>query len=109
VERLKDKKVRKQLILQGRKGVSRVMTLYFMENGMGVIRYAVYSSKHLGGAVVRNRIKRLFREILNRSKSRLGGFDLIMIPRAAVSRMDSSEIRSSVLRQLIDNGILLAG
>jgi ribonuclease P protein component len=86
-----------------------MMTLYFRENDMGVTRYAIYSNKRLGGAVTRNRIKRLFREILNLSKARLRACDLIIIPRTAVSEMDDAEVRPYVLNQLFDNGILLTG
>ena len=109
MERLKDKKVRQLLMLQGKKVTSRMMTLYFQDNGLGITRYAIYSNKRLGGAVTRNRIKRLFREILNVSKGRLRGCDLIIVPRTEVSGMNGAQVRPYVLQQLLENGILLAG
>ena len=109
MERLRDKKIRKLLILHGKKVVSRFMTLYFMENDTGVARYAVYGSKRLGGAVQRNRVKRLFREILNLVKLRLRGCDLIIIPRTGVAGMQSDQVRPDVIRELLNNKILLAG
>jgi len=82
------------------------MTFYFKENDFGVLRYAIYGNRRLGGAVTRNRIKRLFREILNLSRLGLQGHDLIIIPRTGVLKMDGAEVRPYVLKQLLDNGIL---
>jgi ribonuclease P protein component len=106
MKRLKDRNTRRLIVLQGKKVGSSAVSLYFQENGIGLFRYAIYSNKRLGGAVKRNRIKRLFREILNVSKSRLQGFDLIIIPRTGITGMSAAEVRPYVVRLLLDNGIL---
>ena len=82
------------------------MTLFFLENGIGKARYAIYSSKRLGGAVSRNRIKRMFREILNYLRLRLRGYDFIIIPREGVKEMRRQEVDPLVEVQLLDVGVI---
>ncbi len=69
-------------------------------------RYAVYSSRRLGGAVSRNRIKRTFREVLNSLKSHLQGYDLIIIPREGVKDVSSREVGLLVEEQFRNLGIM---
>jgi ribonuclease P protein component len=104
--RLKEKQVRQELFSKGKKKVSKIMTLFFMENNVGIARYAIYSSRRLGGAVARNRIKRTFREILNGSKSRLQGYDFIIIPREGVKGVSSKDMGPLVEQEFLNVGIM---
>ncbi|MEK7748065.1 MAG: ribonuclease P protein component [Nitrospirota bacterium] len=104
--RLQDRRVRKNLFIQGRKVVTSFFVLYFCENQVGKPRYAVYAGKRLGGAVERNRIKRLFRESLFLKKKMLNDYDFILVPREAVRDIPFHEIASYVHGVLLDNQIL---
>jgi len=104
--RLQDRKVRKELVICGKKAVSSFMVLYFQENGIGRPRYAVYASKKLGSAVQRNRVKRVFREALFSKKKELKGYDFIVIPREGAKALRVHEAISHVGKILLDNGIL---
>jgi ribonuclease P protein component len=59
-----------------------VLVVYACENGLPHPRLGCSVSKKIGGAVVRNRYKRLFREAFRLMQHELPtGIDLILIPR----------------------------
>ena len=59
------------------------MTVLVSPNGTGTARLGVVASRKLGGAVERNRAKRLIRELFRQHKSQLGtaGVDVVVIPK----------------------------
>ena len=59
----------------------RLMTVMVLPNGSGVSRLGIAATrKQLGGAVVRNRAKRLVREVFRKADVP-GGLDIVVIPR----------------------------
>jgi len=58
----------------------RFYTLFIQPNSLAVGRLGVAATRKLGGAVVRNRAKRLVREVFRRSGI-TPGFDVIVVPR----------------------------
>jgi ribonuclease P protein component len=57
----------KRLYKEGRKVYSEKFVLFGRENGISHHRLGITVSRKVGGAVVRNRVKRLFREIFRKS------------------------------------------
>ncbi|MBI3358994.1 MAG: ribonuclease P protein component [Nitrospirae bacterium] len=104
--RLKDRKIRKELFITGKKAVSGLMVLYFQENRVGTPRYLVYASKKLGSAVQRNRVKRVFREALYSKKKELKAYDFIIVPREGAKTVRMHEAISHVGKILFDHGLL---
>lgn len=58
----------------------RLATLFVLSNDLAVGRLGIAATKKLGGAVVRNRAKRLIREVFRRNKI-APGFDLVVVPK----------------------------
>ena len=58
----------------------RYSTLFILANSRDVGRLGIAATRKLGGAVVRNRAKRLIREIFRRNKI-ASGFDVVVVPK----------------------------
>ena len=56
------------------------MTLFTLSNSLPVGRLGIAATRKLGGAVERNRAKRLIREVFRRNKL-APGFDIVVIPK----------------------------
>jgi ribonuclease P protein component len=59
---------------------SRYSTVFMLRNEHGVGRLGIAATRKLGGAVQRNRAKRLIREVFRRNKI-ANGFDVVVIPK----------------------------
>ena len=59
---------------------ARFMTCFVLPNELGTSRLGIAASHKIGNAVVRNRAKRLVRELF-RSHKLLTGIDIVVIPR----------------------------
>jgi ribonuclease P protein component len=57
----------------------RYSTTFMLPNGRADARLGIAATKKLGGAVQRNRAKRLIREVFRRNKI-AAGFDIVVIP-----------------------------
>jgi ribonuclease P protein component len=82
---------------------SRYFTLFTLPNEQRLGRLGIAATRKLGGAVVRNKAKRLIREVFRRNKL-APGFDLVVVPKremldASLSAIET-EFRNTVERSL---------
>jgi len=79
----------------------RLTTLFCKPNGLPIGRLGIAATKRLGGAVVRNRAKRLIREVFRRNDI-APGFDVVVVPRAGLLTASlttfETEYRASIKR-----------
>jgi len=90
---------------RGSSWVNNLMVIKALPNGLDISRYGFSVSRRVGKAVVRNRIKRLFREIL-RQMTLQAGWDIVFIARAPVSRVGYADLERSVRGLLARAGLL---
>ena len=85
----------------GRRRSSSHFTVFLRANELPESRFGVSIKKALGGAVVRNRIRRRLREIVRCHRSEMpAGWDIVIHPKSAVDKAPFTELTEELLRLL---------
>ena len=101
LERIRRKSDFGTIYREGGRFRGRYFTLVFLRNGLGHPRLAVVASRKVGSAVVRNRVKRRFRELFRRNKELLGEpLDVIVIARPESGEAGFSDLRDAYISSL---------
>ena len=80
---------------KGRSWVCKLVVMRALPNGLGTSRCGFSVSKKVGKAVTRNRVKRLFREIVRQAPLR-AGWDIIFIARPAAATANYADLKKSI-------------
>ena len=80
VDRIRRRPDFERVYSQGARISGRFMTVFVLRTGLTQTRLGVAATRKLGSAVVRNRAKRLARELFRRQKI-AGGYDIVIVPR----------------------------
>ena len=78
----------------GRRGHGRYLTIIAAPSPGPDSRLGIVASKKLGGSVVRNRAKRLIREVFRTQVCPDHASDLVIIPKAAALQAQAAEVVS---------------
>jgi ribonuclease P protein component len=85
----------------GRRRSSQQFSVFYRANGTPDSRFGISVKKALGGAVVRNRIRRRIREILRRNQSEISsGWDFVIHPRHSVKQAEFTALEAELLSLL---------
>ena len=79
-ERIRRRAEFKQVYERGSRAHSRYCTLFILPNERVVGRLGIAATRKLGGAVQRNRAKRLIREVFRRNRI-AQGLDVVVVPK----------------------------
>lgn len=101
LERIRKKSDFSSLYREGGRFRGRLFTMVFLGNGRTYSRLAVVASRKVGPAVVRNRVKRRFRELFRRNKELLREpLDLMVITRPESGEAPWTELREAYVSSL---------
>ncbi|OLC96086.1 MAG: ribonuclease P protein component [Acidobacteria bacterium 13_1_40CM_4_58_4] len=85
----------------GKRRSSSHFTVFFRANELGQSRFGFSIKKALGGAVVRNRIRRRVREIVRCHRTEIpAGWDIVIHPKSSVTRTAFAALTADLLRLL---------
>lgn len=108
IHRLKSSKDFQKVFQQGRSCANRNLVLYYRYNEEGLTYRVGFSvSRKVGNAVVRNRVKRLLREVF-----RLEGeliqqpVDLVVVARMGAASLSYADMKKNVLHLLQKSGLV---
>ena len=96
VERVRRRPEYEAIYEQGRRQSGRLMTVFVRANGLDRARLGIAATRKLGGAVIRNRAKRLVREAFRRNKPPVG-LDIVVIPRRELLEADYAHVEADFL------------
>ena len=103
IERIRRRAEYQQIYERGVRTHGRYLTLFTLSNALPVGRLGIAATRKFGGAVERNRAKRLIREVFRRNKI-AAGYDVVVIPKrelldASLSTLEA-DYRNLIERRL---------
>ena len=85
----------------GKRRSSSHYTVFFRANALPLSRFGFSIKKALGGAVVRNRIRRRLREMVRCHRAEIpAGWDLVIHPKSTVASDELAKLTAELLRLL---------
>ena len=100
-ERLRHKRDFERVYSKGRQLVGRYFVVFWLEQPKGFLRVGVVASRRVGGAVARNRAKRILREIFRRNRpGRSVSADVVLVARAAIVEAKYGDVEAAYRRSI---------
>ena len=89
----------RQVYEAGQRRSGPLGVIFFRPNGLSLTRLGITTPAKLGGAVLRNRVKRRVREVFRLNQLAIpGGWDIVVNPREAMATVEFSRLAQELLR-----------
>lgn len=99
-DRIRKRSEYQVIYTQGRRIPSASFVLFVMRNGLGRPRLGITATRRVGGAVKRNRAKRLVRDIFRRHKREFDNVDIVLNVRASLPGAEIARLEAELLARL---------
>jgi ribonuclease P protein component len=97
-----------RLYSKGKSSGDKYIVVFYISNGHDYSRKAFLASKKVGGAVARNRARRLMKESFRKLEQEIKpGKDILMIARKTIIDTCQAEVEASMRKALIKSGLML--
>jgi ribonuclease P protein component len=84
---------------EGERRNASLCAVFYRPNGLPHTRIGITASARVGGAVLRNRLKRRVREVFRQNRAALpAGWDIVVNPRGELARASFATLTSELLR-----------
>ena len=98
---IKENHIFRRLYHRGKYQAHPLLVTYALKNRLPVNRFGITASKKIGGAVERNRAKRVIRAAYRQLEPQLPlGWDIIFVARTRTTSVKMDEVAAVVRRQL---------
>lgn len=98
---IKENRIFRRLYSKGKYQVHPLLVTYIQRNREGQTRYGISASKKIGGAVARNRAKRVIRAAYREVEREItGSWDIIFVARSRTTIVKMDEVKKVMERQI---------
>lgn len=98
---IKENRVFRRLYNRGKYQAHPLLVTYVLRNRLSYNRFGITASKKIGGAVERNRAKRIIRAAYQQLEAELPiGYDIIFVARTKTTLVKMDEVSAVMKRQL---------
>lgn len=106
--RIRSNKDFRRIYRAGKAVPGKYLVLFKKENGIGITRFGFSISKKIGNAVIRNRRKRLLREVFKKHQECIRkGYDIVVVARVTDEQDPVfQDIERDILKILKKGGLL---
>ncbi len=109
IVKLKENRDFRRVYNKGKSSVSPYFVVYIMKNRWDVTRLGITVGKKIGNAVKRNRAKRVITAAFSTVYPQLqSGYDFVIVARTRILNVKSTEVASSLIKNLNSFGVLQA-
>lgn len=104
---LKENKDFRRMYYRAKSLASPCLVTYAMKNRTGETRVGITTGKKIGGAVQRNRARRVIRAAFSQLEGRINGsYDIVFVARTRTTQVKMQAVLADMEKQLAELGVI---